>query len=72
MKAWQLTDTEGPDSYQLNEVEEPEPGPGQVRIKIKYLGPQPPRSLAVTGLAGAEAPASHRWCRRSRGRRCSR
>lgn len=36
MKAWQLTDTTGPDAYQLNEVEEPEPGPGQVRIKIKY------------------------------------
>ncbi|MEX1124382.1 MAG: zinc-binding dehydrogenase [Acidimicrobiia bacterium] len=36
MKAWQLTDTEGPDSYQLDEVEEPAPGPGQVRIRIKY------------------------------------
>ncbi|HLF42904.1 MAG TPA: zinc-binding dehydrogenase [Acidimicrobiia bacterium] len=36
MKAWQLTDTNGPDSYQLNEVEEPEPEPGQVRIKIEY------------------------------------
>ncbi|HLF61972.1 MAG TPA: zinc-binding dehydrogenase [Acidimicrobiia bacterium] len=36
MKAWQLTDTLGPDSYQLNEAAELEPGPGQVRIKIKY------------------------------------
>jgi zinc-binding alcohol dehydrogenase/oxidoreductase len=36
MKAWQLTDTQGPDSYQLTEVEDPDPGPGEVRIKIKY------------------------------------
>ncbi len=36
MKAWQLMDTKGPDSYQLNDVDEPEPGPGQVRIKINY------------------------------------
>ncbi|MDP9494443.1 MAG: zinc-binding dehydrogenase [Actinomycetota bacterium] len=36
MKAWQLSETSGPDSYQLNDVEEPQPGPGQVRIKIKF------------------------------------
>jgi NADPH:quinone reductase-like Zn-dependent oxidoreductase len=36
MKAWQLTDTSGPDSYQLHDVEEPDPGPDEVRIKIKY------------------------------------
>lgn len=38
MKAWQLEDTNGIDSYVLNEVPEPEPGPGQVRIAIKYSG----------------------------------
>lgn len=38
MKAWQLTDTEGIDSYVLNDVPEPEPGPGQVRIKIRNAG----------------------------------
>ncbi|MGD2059815.1 MAG: zinc-binding dehydrogenase [Acidimicrobiia bacterium] len=38
MKAWQLEDTKGIDSYTLNEVPEPEPGPGQVRIAIRYSG----------------------------------
>ena len=38
MKAWQLEDTKGIDSYVLNDVPEPEPGPGQVRIAIKYSG----------------------------------
>ncbi len=38
MKAWQLTDTKGIDSYVLNEIEEPEPGPGDVRIIIKSAG----------------------------------
>jgi NADPH:quinone reductase-like Zn-dependent oxidoreductase len=38
MKAWQLTDTKGIESYVLNEIEEPEPGPGDVRIKIKTSG----------------------------------
>ncbi len=38
MKAWQLTDTKGIDSYVLNEIEEPEPGPGDVRIMIKSAG----------------------------------
>ena len=36
MKAWQLTDTDGPGSYQLADVEEPKPGPGEVRIKINF------------------------------------
>ena len=35
MKAWQLIDTKGIDSYVLNDVAEPEPGPGQVRVKIR-------------------------------------
>lgn len=38
MKAWQLEDTKGIDSYVLNEVPEPEPGPGEVRVEIKYSG----------------------------------
>lgn len=38
MKAWQLTDTKGIDSYVLNDVPEPEPGPGEVRVAIKYSG----------------------------------
>lgn len=38
MKAWQLTDTAGIDSYTLNDIEEPEPGVGEVRIKIKNSG----------------------------------
>lgn len=38
MRAWQLTATDGIDSYQLNDVPEPEPGPGQVRVEIKASG----------------------------------
>lgn len=38
MKAWQLTATDGIDSYTLNEVPEPEPGPGEVRVDIKASG----------------------------------
>ena len=38
MKAWQLQDTNGIDSYVLNEVPEPEPGPSEVRVAIKYSG----------------------------------
>ncbi len=38
MRAWQLTATEGIDSYQLADVPEPEPGPGQVRVDIKVSG----------------------------------
>ena len=38
MKAWQLTDTKGIDSYVLNDVEEPTPGPGEVRVKLKNSG----------------------------------
>lgn len=36
MKAWQLVDTQGIDSYVLNDLPEPEPGPGELRIEIKY------------------------------------
>ena len=36
MKAWQLTDTKGIESYQLGEVDEPDPGPGEVRVKISH------------------------------------
>ena len=38
MKAWQLEDTEGIDSYVLNDVPEPAPGPGEVRVDIRYSG----------------------------------
>jgi NADPH:quinone reductase-like Zn-dependent oxidoreductase len=38
MKAWQLEDTKGIDSYVLNEVPEPAPGPGEVRVAIEYSG----------------------------------
>jgi NADPH:quinone reductase-like Zn-dependent oxidoreductase len=34
MKAWQLEDTNGIDSYVLNDVPEPEPGPGEVRVVV--------------------------------------
>lgn len=38
MKAWQLEDTNGIDSYVLNDVPEPEPAQGQVRVAIEYSG----------------------------------
>ena len=38
MKAWQLVDTQGIDSYVLNDVPEPKPGPGEVRVEIRYSG----------------------------------
>jgi NADPH:quinone reductase-like Zn-dependent oxidoreductase len=36
MKAWQLVDTKGIDSFVLDEIEEPAPGPGQIRLKISH------------------------------------
>jgi zinc-binding alcohol dehydrogenase/oxidoreductase len=38
MKAWQLADSKGIDSYALNEVEEPEPGAGEVRVALRTSG----------------------------------
>lgn len=38
MKAWQLDDTNGIDSYVLADVPEPEPGPGEVRVNLRYSG----------------------------------
>ncbi len=35
MHAWILNDTNGPDSFQLAEVETPEPGPGEVRVTLR-------------------------------------
>ncbi len=35
MRAWILNDTNGPDSYQLAEVDTPEPGPGEVRVTLR-------------------------------------
>ena len=62
MKAWQVTDTKGIDSYVLNDVDEPEPGPGEVRVKIRNsalnhldlwlaLGLPAPKSMPQTGGA---------------------
>lgn len=38
MKAWQLEDTKGIDSYVLNDVPEHEPAPGEVRVALKNSG----------------------------------
>ena len=35
MRAWQLHDTNGPDSYRLESVETPEPGPDEVRVQLR-------------------------------------
>ena len=35
MRAWQLHDTEGPESYRLDEIDLPEPGPGDVRVAMR-------------------------------------
>ena len=67
MKAWQLSDTKGIGSYQLNEVEEPEPGPDEVRIKVSHSALNhldlwvsqglPPQSISPTSEAPmAQAP----------------
>ncbi len=36
MKAWQLNDTNGIDSYTLADVDEPAPGPGEVRVDLSH------------------------------------
>jgi NADPH:quinone reductase-like Zn-dependent oxidoreductase len=38
MKAWQLHESGGIDSYVLNEIPTPEPEPGQVRLKVETSG----------------------------------
>lgn len=38
MKAWQLEDAKGIDSYVMNDVPEPEPGPGEVRVDLRCSG----------------------------------
>lgn len=35
MRAWQLHDTNGPESYRLDEIEAPSPGPGEVRVAMR-------------------------------------
>ncbi|MEX1272195.1 MAG: zinc-binding dehydrogenase [Acidimicrobiia bacterium] len=35
MRAWQLHDTDGPESYRLDEIETPEPGIGEVRVAVR-------------------------------------
>lgn len=37
MRAWQLHDTNGPESITLDEVAEPTPGPGEVRVAPKVM-----------------------------------
>ena len=37
MKAWQLTETGGIDSFELVDVAEPEPGPGEVRLDMRTV-----------------------------------
>jgi NADPH:quinone reductase-like Zn-dependent oxidoreductase len=34
MRAWQLHDTNGPESFRLDDIPEPTPGPGQVRVAL--------------------------------------
>ena len=65
MKAWQLEDTNGIDSYVLNDASEPEPGPGEVRVDIRFSGlnhldiwtsmglPAPKHMPHTTGADGA-------------------
>jgi NADPH:quinone reductase-like Zn-dependent oxidoreductase len=36
VKAWQLTDTKGIESFALGAVDEPEPGPGELRVRISH------------------------------------
>lgn len=38
MKAWQVTATDGIDSYALNDAPEPEPGSGEVRVDLRATG----------------------------------
>ncbi len=38
MKAWQLHDTTGIDSYTLDEVNQPQPGPGEIRVRLRTSG----------------------------------
>jgi NADPH:quinone reductase-like Zn-dependent oxidoreductase len=65
MKAWQLEDTKGIDSYVLNDVAEPEPGPGHVGVRLVNTGlnhldiwvslglPAPKQLPHTTGADGA-------------------
>lgn len=35
MRAWVLNETNGPESFTLQDVDKPDPGPGQVRVKME-------------------------------------
>ncbi|HVR31264.1 MAG TPA: zinc-binding dehydrogenase [Acidimicrobiia bacterium] len=37
MRAWQLHDTDGPGSYRLDDIDEPDPGPGEVRVATRVV-----------------------------------
>lgn len=56
MKAWQLTETGGIESYVLNDVPEPKPGPGEVRVDLKAAGLNHLDIWVSMGL-----PAPHRF-----------
>src|SRR5215470_6930363 len=66
MRAIWTTGTNGPDSLEVRETEDPEPGPGQVRIRVRAAGlcfaevmaaqglyPDAPKSPAVLGYEAA-------------------
>ncbi|GIU92643.1 MAG: alcohol dehydrogenase [Acidimicrobiia bacterium] len=65
MRAWRLHDTDGPDSYRLDEIPDPEPGPGEVRIAMRISAlnhldlwmskglPRPEHLPHITGADGA-------------------
>lgn len=65
MQAWLLRATDGPSSYELGEVPDPEPGPGEVRVALRASAlnhldlwmarglPAPPAFPHVPGADGA-------------------
>lgn len=65
MRAWLLHDTNGPSSYTLGEVADPEPGPGEARVRLRAaalnhldlwtsMGLPAPKSFPhITGADGA-------------------
>ncbi len=65
MKAWQLNDTNGIESYLLGDIEEPEPEAGEVRVKLSHSAlnhldlwvsrglPAPKHLPHITGADGA-------------------
>src|SRR5690349_24893821 len=50
MRAIWTTGTNGPDSLDVRETEDPEPGPGQVRIRVRAAGLRFAEVMAAQGL----------------------